>query len=375
MPDPPSSIAPPVVVLPDPDTWDPTQPPPTRAIQALAARAASALGAVAAFDTPAARAASVRHAHACVQALHDATAADGPLVAGEDVEPLNPIQTYFRLRRAAMTRRQAAAHATRTLALATADLHLAPLAGSDLERSCVAMQQVIHDLFMLAHPPGRGGVAHALRYEEAVTSASDPAAARDLEALWSLRWVVGHHLHAVFNVMAAVAVDQTVAKLRAGLAQGAAEHLKRAIAYVEGFPAARAQSLAVPPEFYNLVLRPSMLPPLVPAPLSGSMHIEYQRYQAGIDTLLETCPEPIEDLAVLHLTLALAREALLEADLIDAQRHVSLVEPLVGAAKSLSQHARTKDNAVSVLQRIHDRRAARYAPFLRFSAHRPRPPL
>lgn len=176
------------------------------------------------------------------------------------------------------------------------------------------------------------------------------------------------HLHALFNVWAAIAVDQAVAQIRAGHPQAAVTHLKRATVYVEGFPATRAQSLAVPADFYNAVLRPSMLPPLVPAPLSGSMHIEYQRYQTGIDSLLSACPDPIDALAPQHLTLALAREALLEADLIDAARHVCLVKPLVGAAKSLTQHARTKDNAVSVLRRIHDRRAARYAPFLRFAS-------
>ena len=374
MPEPPSSTGAPVLVLPDPNSWDPTQEPlPTPAMQELASRAAAALGAVAVFGAPVARAASLRRAHARVLALHDAIVADGPLTAGQDVAPLNPIQIYFRLRRAAMTRRDAAAHATRTLMLATADLHLAPMSGSDLERSCVAMQQVIHDLFMLGQVPGRGGTAADPTPDQAGASASENAGALDVEAMWSMRWVVGHQLHALFNVMAAVAVDRAVAEFRGGLPQSAVGNLKRATVYVEGFPAARAQSLAVPAEFYNLVLRPSMLPPLVPAPLSGRMHIEYQRYQAGIDTLLKTCPEPVEALAAHHLTLALAREALLEADLIDAQRHVSLVEPLVGAAKSLIQHSRTKDNAISTLRRIHDRRAARFAPFLRFSAHQQGP--
>ncbi|WP_159053093.1 hypothetical protein [Streptomyces regalis] len=99
------------------------------------------------------------------------------------------------------------------------------------------------------------------------------------------------------------------------------------------------------------------------------MHVEYRAYRKSIDEVLEVLPDPMEDLALREPELAFAREALLEADLIEAERHVSLVEPVVGSARSLVQPPATMDNAVSVLRFMRHMRAARIAPLVRFGDH------
>lgn len=112
-----------------------------------------------------------------------------------------------------------------------------------------------------------------------------------------------------------------------------------------------------------------MVPTVVPVPLSGNMHVEYQLYRACVDELLEVLPEPVNELALPEPELAFAREELLEADLIEAERHVCLVEPVVGNARSLIQAPRSSENAVAVLRRMRHRRAAQFEPFLRFGDH------
>ena len=118
-----------------------------------------------------------------------------------------------------------------------------------------------------------------------------------------------------------------------------------------------------------MVVRPTMVPTVVPVPLSGKMHVEYQLYRARVDELLEVLPDPVNDLALPEPELAFAREELLEADLIEAERHVCLVEPVVGNARSLIQAPRSSENAVAVLRRMRHRRAAQFQPFLRFADH------
>jgi hypothetical protein len=122
----------------------------------------------------------------------------------------------------------------------------------------------------------------------------------------------------------------------------------------------------VPAAFYQQTLRPTMLPPLTEAPLSGRMHMEYQSYRRRLSALLQALPDSGAVLATRQPRLALARERLLEADLVEAERHVTSVEPLVGDARSLIQTNKSVDNAVSVLRRIRHARAGAVAPFVRF---------
>lgn len=96
------------------------------------------------------------------------------------------------------------------------------------------------------------------------------------------------------------------------------------------------------------------------------MHVEYLGYRRRLDELLELLPSSSARLATTQPALALARERLLEADLIEAERHVTSVEPLVGDSRSLIQTTKSVENAVSALRRIRHRRAARAAAYIRF---------
>jgi len=97
--------------------------------------------------------------------------------------------------------------------------------------------------------------------------------------------------------------------------------------------------------------------------------VEYRGYRRRLDELLEVLPVRGTTQAASQPALALAGERLLEADIIEAERHVTSVEPLVGDTKSLIQTTKSTENAVSALRAIRHRRAARAAPYLRFPDH------
>jgi hypothetical protein len=194
-------------------------------------------------------------------------------------------------------------------------------------------------------------------------------AADDQRQVWLSRWIVGHHVHVLLNVYATIALQEAIALLRAGPVHPATRKLATVTTYVEGFAPARAHAAALPSEFYNTVVRSTMVPTVVPVSLSGKMHVEYQLYRARVDELLEVLRESVDDLALPEPELAFAREELLEADLIEAERHVCLVEPVVGNARSLIQPPRSSENAVAVLRRMRHKRAAQFEPFLRFGDH------
>lgn len=356
---------PPVVVFCDPSRW-PEVDHIARDFQRGAARAAAALAAVQSFDVPVRRDAALRRAHTAVSVL--STALEGAVehVAGDGIVARSAVQEYFRIRTAVLDRVQSATVYTRVAMLTLEDLRLAPLAGSDIERICIGLRQAFLDV-LESHEQQAGGLVDAVGGADEVLGAEGGVdAGADLHTLWFRRWIVGHHLHALFNVMSTVALRSAVAAWGIGDAEAAAVCIARATTYVGAFPASRAYTLALPASFYNSALRPSMMPPLVEVPLSGKMHVEYQRYREQLDVLLDVLPGGIVELARVQPSLALAREALLEADLLDSQRHASLVEPVVGTQKSLVQNPRMKDNAVSMLRMIHNRRATQFAKFLRY---------
>jgi hypothetical protein len=187
-----------------------------------------------------------------------------------------------------------------------------------------------------------------------------------IEEVWLRRWIIGHQVHAMLNVYASWAVAEAIDAIRAKDLHRALTALDDARHIVEGFSAARAHALALPPDFYQDVLRPTMNPPLTSMPLSGRMHVEYRIYRHRINELLDVLPMQGTRAAAIQPALSLHGERLLEADLIEAERHITLVEPLVGNSKSLIQTPKSADNAVSALRTIRHRRATRIANYVRF---------
>jgi hypothetical protein len=180
------------------------------------------------------------------------------------------------------------------------------------------------------------------------------------------RWVLGHHLYCVLNVAATVELRSALAAVRAGRSELAACSIDRAAVHVRGATAAMLHAGAVPRQLYLDVIRPSMRPPQLEENLSGSMIVEHRSYRAALDELLAVVAEPFTVLARRDLRLARSREELLEADLIDIERHVVMAAELVGRERSLTQHVEAPENSVSMLRRMRHRRALRYRELVEF---------
>jgi hypothetical protein len=275
--------------------------------------------------------------------------------SGDEPEARSAVQTYFRIRTAAeLGADELLLNSLQVVADAANDLVDAPVSGSDIRRIGLAIASVVG-----RYRGSDQGEAPELVVEEANETLS-------LEEIWFRRWIIGHQLHAMFNVHAAFELVDASHALANGDTGAATRAIECAATLVEGFPGARAQALAVPASFYQDVLRPTMLPPMTSVPLSGRMHLEYNGYRQRFAELLHQLPMSTQELASSQPALAFARERIIEADLIESERHVTSVEPLVGDSRSLIQTTKSYDNAVSALRRIRHRRAAVAAPLVRF---------
>ena len=232
-------------------------------------------------------------------------ARDADPVDGERLPTRSHVQGYFRVRTTALTAAQAALHAALVIESAIADLRNAPLAGSDIARETAAMRQVVVDL-----AGSDGEQAVEIDDDDGQIEVVTPASQREV---WLSRWIVGHHVHVLLNVYATIALQEAIALLRAGESHRATRKLATVTTYVKGFAPARAHAATLPSDFYNVVVRPTMVPTVVPVPLSGKMHVEYQLYRKRVDELLEVLPQPVNELALPEPELAFAREELLEA--------------------------------------------------------------
>jgi hypothetical protein len=275
---------------------------------------------------------------------------------GADIEAKSLVQDYFRIRTADISGEEAAGEAIGLLVRALEDLRSAPVSGATMTREVAAIRQVLTDF---GGPNAAGTVIDATQNRQPLAKVNTQR--------WYFRWIVAHQLHALFNVCASMAIGSAIGVLHEGDPDKVSEYLRRATIYVQGFSPARAHALAIPSWYYNEVLRPSMAPPLSSAPLSGRMHLEYKGYRTQVSRFLAEIPQGIHELAKVDPELAFAREALLEADLLDSENHVCLIEPVVGHSKSLIQNAQSGGSAVTILRQIRERRATMLQPFIRDS--------
>lgn len=274
-------------------------------------------------------------------------------------KPASPTQEHFRIRFGELAYAQEATECARVLKDALYDLVDVPIAGSDAARLVAATSCVIETHFV----PGEEATdAEGLSRRASVRR--EPAR----EEMWNARWIIGHQLHALFNISATRALDQSIDFLKRDRIELAIEQVDVASCFVRAFAPARAQALAVPATFYLNVLRPEMMPPETAKPLSGRMHIEYRTYREALGRFIDSVPQPLSEMAATQPDLAFARERLLEADLTESERHVTLVEPIVEDARSIVQSPLSRDNAVSSLRRIRDERSKRAEPFVRFGS-------
>jgi len=288
-----------------------------------------------------------------------------PLTPAADGDPTKLIHRYFGVRHSnTATSGCLALHATAVIRWCLADLEFAALDAADVLAEVAACHQVIAD------------IAQAPRFREA-SRAHRPdldAAAGLAEYLpdgdsWA-RWVVAHHGYLFANLLAAEEIDRATAILGGPRRYygGAIEHLRRAAVQVRGLTAMMIHSAVLPGSLYVDEIRPTMEPGAItdlPTALTGGMFVEHHHYRRRLAELLETLPQPYDELVVHHPDLAAARSDLLNRDLDDLERHITMGTTLLLAEtdeKSLVQ--RPGKSAVGELRKMRSRRVADYRPFL-----------
>lgn len=287
--------------------------------------------------------------------LAEVLAATTPPVATESPEATTPIRLYFGVRWATMSAAQVAAAEAAVLARGLADLWAAPIDVNDLIAEIEAARTLLADFVKGSEQP-----------EDRPGRSTSPSPADPSVTGTGLgRWIIGHQVYFVFNIRAAAAVHQALKALNQDRAAAAAGYLVAAAGYVRGFTAAMGHAGAIPGVRYRRQIRPTMAPPDTTVPLTGRMHKEHRGFRTAINQLLGVLPDSYPTLAARQPALAQAREALLEADLLDLERHTMIAASLVGEDRSLVQR-REYDNAVATLREMRTARAARYCPLIRF---------
>jgi hypothetical protein len=292
-----------------------------------------------------------------VQAMRWVVESLSPAVRGGPLPPADesPVHAYFGVRQGRLSAEEHAGHAAAILFRSLADTRYARIDVNDL---CAEVGAIVAVLERFAGSEAEGVYAEAWAPPDARPS-YEPAG-RGLE-----RWVLVHHEFFLLNLCAAAAVAAAAGSIRRG-ADDTPVLLREACVYVRGFTAAMAHSGAFSAGFYEEVVRPTMQPPATPFALTGAFQPEHASYRAAVGDLLEACPEPFGVLAHDDRELALARDELLEADLVDIERHALIAAALVGPAPSLVQGEESPENAVGTLRRMRDERAVRYARLMRF---------
>lgn len=265
------------------------------------------------------------------------------------------VHRYFGVRRARWSDRPIALHALVMIDRALLDVGLAAVDGNDVAAEAEAMVEIVAAI-------GRGSTG--------VDAAPTHLAAPDGSARSTVlgyrpdgssldRWIVSHHLYFLFNVHAAARIHAAIDCVRVAALRSAARHLRVAATLVRGFTGAMAHSSTVSREHYRDVVRPTMSPPAAPVGLTGSMQPEHRAFRRSVEMLLATLDQDQRQLAALSPELAIAREMVLEADLVDLERHVCVADMLVREEPSLAQR-HDESSAVSVLRRMRDERSDRY---------------
>jgi hypothetical protein len=274
-----------------------------------------------------------------------------------DTAPLRPIvpnHEYFGVRTADIDDAYRVATITTIIARTLADLRTARLSPNDQAAEVRAMILVLRGLNPRDGAPSR-----------------QPAAAPDKGIRYRVgtdeltRWVITHHAYFVFNLAAADAVSQALTALADEDRDTAVAALRDATVLVRGFTAAMMHSGDMSAACYDAKVRPTMQPPAVPVALTGRTQPEHKAFRKAMRRL-STGAESFDKLAVTDPELAAIRDALLEADLHDIERHVVVAAALVGDDKSIVQGDREAASAIAMLRTMRHARAMAYRDLMRF---------
>ncbi|MEH1014690.1 hypothetical protein V6U90_16460 [Micromonospora sp. CPCC 206060] len=287
-------------------------------------------------------------------------AALAPVEGAEQLPPPVPVHSdYFRVRHTALTPEQQAAQAVVNTFRTLADLRLTMLEINDVLAELTSMAALLE---LLRPEPDPAAGVPAERANGRVTEQSWFEPTGD----WLDRWFLVHHFYFLLNVHTADELRRACELVEAGDDAAATRALTSAATLIRGFTAAMIHSGALPARYYQEVIRPTMAPPFVRINLTGVMQLEHRRYRAAVDELLRVLPEPYADMYVSRPQLAAARDEVLEADLLDLERHVTLAAVLVGNDRSLVQPGKIAQNATSMLREMRHLRATKYCPLMQF---------
>ncbi|MEU8772368.1 hypothetical protein [Streptomyces sp. NPDC048606] len=272
-----------------------------------------------------------------------------------DTAPLVPIvpnHTYFGVRTAPLSDAYLTSEVTTVLARTLTDLREARLDLNDQAAEVLAMARILQGLL-----PADGRPAEP---------AAPPAGAPYVPGTDELtRWIVTHHFYFVLNLAAADAVNRAVAAFRAADRDAALAAVEEAIVHVRGFTAAMLHSGDMSAACYGATVRPTMAAPACPVALTGRTQPEHKSFRKAMRHLIRVSAEPFAKLAATDPELAAARDALLEADLQDIEKHVVITAKLVGDDRSIVQ-GEDSESAIAVLRTMRHARAESYRELMRF---------
>ncbi|MEU6087656.1 hypothetical protein ABZ865_12730 [Streptomyces sp. NPDC047085] len=270
--------------------------------------------------------------------------------------PIVPNHEYFGVRTAPVDDARLVCEVTTIVARALTDLCEARLDLNDQAAEVLSMVQVLAGL----------APADAPRAAEEADGGAEPPAPYAVGRDELTRWVITHHFYFVLNLAAADAVSRATAALKESDRETARAALDEATVYVRGFTAAMMHSGDMSAPCYDAMVRPTMQPPAVPVALTGRTQPEHKAFRKAMRTLVKVSAEPFAELAETDAELALARDALLEADLQDIERHIAVTAALVGDDRSIVQGEASAESAIAVLRTMRHTRAETYRGLMRF---------
>lgn len=273
----------------------------------------------------------------------------------EGLRPIVPNHEYFGVRTAEVDDAHRTAEISLIVLRALTDLRHARIDLNDRAAEVRAMALV---LSRLDAGPGAPELAPVPG-----PAAGAPVGAADDELT---RWVITHHFYFVLNLAAATAVTRGIAAMADEDREAATAAFRDAAVLVRAFTAAMLHSGDMSAPCYDAKVRPTMQPPAVPAALTGRTQPEHKAFRKAMRRLAGTETESFAKLAVTDPELALARDALLEADLHDLERHIVVTAALVGDDQSIVAADSAGGSAIAMLRTMRHTRAMSYRELMRF---------
>ncbi|MFF3429954.1 hypothetical protein [Streptomyces sp. NPDC002602] len=271
--------------------------------------------------------------------------------------PIVPNHEYFGVRTAPIDDARLVCEVTTIVARALTDLRVARLDLNDQAAVVLAMVRILRGLLAADGSPA----APSATGEDAAEAGAPYAVGSDELT----RWVITHHFYFVLNLAAADAVSRAITALKALDRDTALAAVEEAIVLVRGFTAAMLHSGDMSAACYGAVVRPTMAAPACPVALTGRTQPEHKAFRKAMRNLIKVSAEPFAKLAAADPELAAARDALLEADLQDIEKHVIITAKLVGDDRSIVQ-GEDSESAIAVLRTMRHARAESYRDLMRF---------